>query len=199
MPDDPRGPVEPVARALEACPPRLVGVQLRAKESSDRDVLDWGRTLRRITRRHESPLLVNRRADLAAILDADGVHLPERHISTDAVRSIGPATWLIGVSCHDRPGLEQAREAGADFAFMSPVFEVPNKGLPLGVDGFHEAIEGVGLPTFALGGIQPSHIGAVLRAGAAGVALRRPIHSADPRSSLTPYLRELDKHARRSA
>ena len=195
MPEDPRGPIEPVALALEGCRPGQVGVQLRAKASSDRQVVDWGRTLRRITRKHQCPLLVNRRADLAAIVDADGVHRPERHVGTDAVRAIGPTTWIVGVSCHDRLGLERARDQGADFAFLSPVFDVPNKGRPLGIEGYREAIEGVGIPTFALGGMQPSHVDPVLSAGGAGIAIRRAIHSKNPSHSVAPYLQELDKHA----
>jgi len=193
MPEDPRGPVEPIVRALEGCAPGLVGVQLRAKASSDRDVANWGRRLREVTRHTRSPLVVNRRADLAAIVEADGVHLPERHLGVAAVRSISEDRWMVGVSCHDRAGLEQARDDGADFAFLSPLFDVPGKARPLGIDAFRRAISGVGIPTFALGGIYPPHVSLAIRAGAAGIAIRRPVYAEDPSAALAAYLHELDK------
>jgi thiamine-phosphate pyrophosphorylase len=195
MPEDPRGPVAPIERSLEGVAPGLVGVQLRAKASSDREVLSWGRQLREVTRRRGCTFVVNRRADIAALVDADGVHLPEAHLGVPEVRSFGPSErWLVGVSCHDRQGLARAASEGADYAFLSPLFEVPGKAPPLGIEGFREAIGGVGIPTFALGGIQAVHVDPAIRAGAAGVALRRPAYAADPASTLSNYLRELDKH-----
>jgi thiamine-phosphate diphosphorylase len=193
MPEDPRGPVAPLEQALKHSPPGTTGVQLRAKESSDRQVVEWGHALRDLTRRHSAPLLVNRRADVASVIDADGVHLPEGHLGVERVRSLGSAAWLIGVSCHDPEGLRRAEAEGADFAALSPVSEVPGKAPPLGVEGFASAIEGVGIPTFALGGVQPAHVDCLIRAGAAGLALRRPAYSNDPAASLLAYLRELDK------
>jgi thiazole tautomerase (transcriptional regulator TenI) len=64
----------------------------------------------------------------------------------------------------------------------------------MGISAFERAIGGVGIPTFALGGVQPAHVEPVIRGGAAGVALRRPAYAADPAASLAAYLHELDKH-----
>lgn len=200
MPEDSRGPVAPIERALEGVAPGLIGVQLRAKASSDREVLSWGRQLREVTRRRGCTLVVNRRADIAALVDADGVHLTEAHLGVPQVRSFAPSGhWLVGVSCHDRAGLVRAASEGADYAFLSPLFEVPGKAAPLGIEGFSVAIGGVGIPAFALGGMQPVHVDPAIRAGAAGVALRRPAYAADPSSTLSNYLRELDKHGRAGA
>ena len=192
-PDHPRGLVAPIAQALEGCPPGLVGVQLRAKQASDRELLAWGRELRAITRAAGAPLTLNRRADLATIVGADGVHLPERGIAPAELRRHWPALKWIGVSRHDAPGLLRATDEGASFAFLSPVFEVPEKGAPLGVAGFIRAIAGVALPTYALGGLAAEHVRPLLSAGARGIALRRAIYDAeDPRDALSDLLRELD-------
>ena len=199
MPEDPRGPVEPIERALADCPPGEAGVQLRAKESSDRDILRWGRALREVTRRHQCPLLVNGRVDLAMLVEADGVHLPERNVGIDAVRALSQKPLFVGHSCHDRYALERARDAGADFAFLSPLFEVPGKAPPIGIEGFASAIDGVGIPTFALGGIEPMHVGPAIRGGAAGIALRRPIYRDSPSTSLAAYRHEFDKHSKTRA
>lgn len=192
-PDHPRGLVAPIAKALEDCPPQRVGVQLRAKQASDRELLAWGRELREITRAAGATLTLNRRADLASIVGADGVHLPERGIAPGEIRSHWPALKWIGVSRHDAAGLLRASDEGASFAFLSPVFEVPEKGTPLRVAGFGRAIAGVDLPTYALGGITAEHVCPLLAAGACGVAVRRAIYDAeDPRDALSGFLRELD-------
>lgn len=187
------GPVAPLAKALEDCPPGIVGVQLRAPEATDRELVAWGRSLRAITRDVGATLTVNRRLDIAEIVGADGVHLPERALSPGQARAHASGLRLVGVSRHDRPGLVEAAEQGASFAFLSPVFDVPDKALPMGIGGFRGAIAGVDLPTYALGGIDATTVPALLRAGARGIAVRRAIYDApDPKATLDALLGALD-------
>ena len=120
-PSHPDGPVAPVRRALEGCPPKVLGVQLRAKRASDRQIVQWGHALRAITRDIGCTLTVNRRADLAEIVDADGVHLPELGLPPTEIRERWPSFRMLGVSRHDRSGLASAERAGASYAFLSPV------------------------------------------------------------------------------
>ncbi len=193
-PTHPDGPIAPLIRALRGCPRGLVGVQLRAKEASDRDLVAWGRMLRAATADHGVVLTVNRRPDVAAIVGADGVHLPERSLAPREIRSAFPDIGLIGASRHDRNGLERATVEGASFAFLSPVFPVADKSEPIGIEGFADAIAGVGIPTYALGGIQIEHIQPLVAAGARGVAVRRAIYRApEPAAALASLLEELDK------
>ena len=195
-PEHPDGPVRPVVEALRACRGGVVGIQLRAKQSSDRELVAWGRALRTATHESGSLLIVNGRVDVAQIVDADGVHLPEHGLSVAAVRREWPEIALHGVSRHGRDGLEEAVREGAAFAFLSPVFPVPGKADPMGVEGFAAAIEGVEIPTYALGGIQPQHVGPLVAAGAAGFAVRRAIYDAkDPCAALRAFLDALDKNA----
>ena len=196
MPEATRGPVEPIAEALRGCEPGVVGVQLRAKASPDHDLVAWGRRLRSVTRAAGCPLVINGRPDVAQIVEAEGVHLPERGLPIAEVRAGWPTLALVGVSRHDRNGLLEARRGGADFAFLSPVFAVPEKSEPIGVDGFREAIAAVGIPTYALGGVNTEHVAALCRAGAAGVAVRRILHeAASPQTVLEAFLRTLDNSA----
>ena len=189
------GPVAPVQKALEGCPSEVIGVQLRAKRASDRQIVQWGHELRAITRDVGSALTVNRRPDLAEVVDADGVHLPELGLSPIEIRSHWSAFTMLGVSRHDRSGLAVAERALASYAFLSPVFNVPGKAPPLGLHGFRATIAGVELPTYALGGVRPEDLRPVLRAGATGVAIRRAVYAADrPAETIQAFLRELDKY-----
>lgn len=192
-PAHPDGPVAPIRRALGACPSGLVGVQLRAPNSPDRQLVAWAKDLRAITSDAGSLLSINRRPDVAQIVAADGLHLPERGFGPRDVARHFPRIGIVGVSRHDRAGLEAAMREGASYAFLSPVFEVPEKAAPLGVEGFAQAIEDVGIPTFALGGVTPERVRSLIGAGAVGIAVRRAIYCAsDPGRALRRFLRELD-------
>jgi len=193
-PSHPDGPVTPVRRALEGCRPGLVGVQLRAKRASDRQLVQWGRELREVTHASGSTLVVNRRVDVAQIVGADGVHLPELGLAMAGIRQQWPEFSMIGVSRHDRAGLMTAEQERATYAFLSPVFNVPGKAQPIGIHGFRNAIADVGIPTYALGGIGENDWRALLAAGAFGVAIRRGIYAvSEPGEALQRYVRELDK------
>jgi thiamine-phosphate diphosphorylase len=193
-PDHPDGPVDPVRRALENCPPGLVGVQLRAHGVPDRQVIDWGLELRALTLALGCALTVNRRMDVAQIVGADGVHLPESGLPLRDLREHWPAIRLLGVSRHDSVGLAAAERGGATYAFLSPVFTVPGKAAPIGIHGFRDAIADVDIPTYALGGIEAPDLKPLIAAGAFGVAIRRAIYGNDrPQESLGRFLSALDK------
>lgn len=193
QPENPRGPIVPLESALRNAPPGRVGVQLRAPGVADRRLVEWGHSLRALTAASGTVLTVNRRWDVAKIVAADGVHLPESGLSPAQIRDQWPEIRLIGVSRHDRAGLHRARTDGANFAFLSPVGDVPGKGKPMGVRGFSEAIAGVGIPTFALGGVGADEAGPLVAAGAHGLAARRAIyHAKDPEGALRRLVDAVD-------
>lgn len=194
-PARPGGPIAAVKQALEGRPGPRLGVQLRAKRVDDRQLLSWGRELRALTRERGCAFTVNGRADLAEILEADGVHLPETGLPIDEIRRRCPGAGMIGASRHDRDGLDAARRLGASYAFLSPVFDVPGKSAPLGIAGFAQAAHAVDLPVFALGGVRVAEISSLLEAGAHGVAVRRLVYeAANPAEVVQALLGALDKY-----
>jgi thiamine-phosphate pyrophosphorylase len=121
-------------------------------------------------------LIVGDRADVALAAGADGVQLGFR---SPPARRIRPwfAGW-IGVSCHSEPELRSAERGGADYAVLSPIFGVPQKGAPLGTALFAKLCEDLELPIVGLGGVDPTNAAAVRAAGAAGVAVIRSLRDA---------------------
>jgi thiamine-phosphate diphosphorylase len=122
-------------------------------------------------------VIVNSRPDIAEMAGARGVHLPESGLDPGAVRRAFPRL-AIGVSRHDRPGLERAVGEGADYALLGPVFGTPGKEAALGLVRFGDLIFGMSLPLLAVGGITPENAGLLIEQGAIGVAAIRPF--ADP-------------------
>lgn len=189
--DAPESIPSAVAAALSCAPPGRVAVQLRAKRSDERTLLELARALRRETQLRGAKLLINEHIDIARRVGADGVHLPERSIpASEARERLGPSA-CIGVSCHDADGLARAR--GASFACLSPVFASPGKGEPLGLPRFHELVEHAELPVFALGGVRPERAAALRAAGAAGLAVISAVFAQpDPARAVASFLEAWD-------
>lgn len=182
--------VDRTRAALGAAPPGRVAVQARAKGASARALAELASALLPVCRAAGAPLLVNDRADVARAIGADGVHLPERGLSVAQARAVlGQA--IVGRSCHARGGLDDAQRQGADYALLAPVEAVPGKGRPLGVQGFRDAVRGLELPVFALGGIEPAAVPRLRAAGAAGVAASRGVYRAAPAAAVGALLAAL--------
>jgi thiamine-phosphate pyrophosphorylase len=152
---------------------------LRLPEASGAELYRRARDLLERTRSHGASLVVGDRADVALAAGADGVQVGERSPPARKVRPWFPR-WL-GVSCHTEADLRRAQEAGADYAVLSPVFGVPQKGPPLGIPSFQRLRATVGIPVVALGGIDAENAPQAREAGADGVAVIRALRDvADP-------------------
>lgn len=192
--DGPVAPLAPLLASLRERPtPVPTAIQLRAKESTARQQLTWGQQLRSLTRAAGVGLLINTRVDVAKACSADGVHLPENGMPIEDARMLLGDKLLIGVSRHDRRGLLTAHAAGADFATLSPIWKVPGKNAPLGLETLGRLTGACPLPVLALGGIAADSIPQVIAAGAHGVAVCRAIYAAaSPERALHRLLHFLD-------
>lgn len=188
------GSVRAALAALASADAARVAVQLRAKVLPRDDLKQAARELREITREAGVSLLINGDVDLARECGSDGVHLPESGLSPRAARlQLGAAAWL-GVSCHDSAGLARAADGGASYATLSPVFESPGKGAPLGLERFSEWSGAARLPVIALGGVTAESAAQLRAAGAAGVAVIRSVLGApDPAYALRELLQAWSK------
>jgi len=145
-------------------------IQVRAKRLPARNLAALAANV--VAAARGVPVLVNTRADVALACGAQGVHLPSDGLSAKLVRSMVPAGFLIGVSCHSGDELIRAEREGADFAVYGPVFTTPSHpdATPPGLDALAAAARLVRLPIYALGGISAENAPLCLAAGAAGVA-----------------------------
>jgi thiamine-phosphate pyrophosphorylase len=144
-----------------------VAVQHRHPGADDRLFLEQARALAALCTRHRAPLFINRRLDIARLVDAH-LHLPSSGLEVAAVKAYLPGRW-VSLAVHDA---SQA-QPGADLALLSPVFPPGSKPHdtrpPLGVAGFKTLAQALTCPAFALGGVTLETAGQL--AGAAGVAV----------------------------
>ncbi len=145
-----------------------------------------------LARVHGTALLVHQRADIAAAVGADGVHLTSAAPDVRAARAVLRAGQVIGVSCHALADARAAAAAGADYVFLGPVFATPSKaqyGPPLGLDVLRETCASVECAVIGIGGIDATNAAEVRRAGAAGIAAIRAIFEVADVRAATAALR----------
>ena len=173
-----------------ACENKISLVQIREKRLPARFVFELASEAALVTRKTETKLLVNDRADIALAANADGVHLTENSLSTEIIRRNFPTDFTVGVSVHSLVSAEIARRQKADFATFSPVFTSPNKGKPQGLEKLREVCEKMSdFPVIALGGIDENNYKSVLEAGASGFAAIRFLNAAENLRKLAARLR----------
>jgi thiamine-phosphate pyrophosphorylase len=166
-------------------------VQIREKSSSDRALLEHARRVRAWTTEVGALLILNDRPDLAVLAEADGVHLGQDDLTVREARRIVGPDRIVGVSTHS---IEQARQAvldGADYIGVGPVFPSTTKSFEafVGLELVRQVASEISLPWYAIGGIGGERIGAVVQAGAKGVAVSSAICSAEDPREATRHLR----------
>ncbi|KTS24945.1 thiamine monophosphate synthase [Methylobacterium indicum] len=116
-------------------------------------------------------LTIGRDVELAAQVGAAGVQLGDAAAVAPARVRLGRGA-LLGVSAHSLAEVRAAREAGADYVTLSPIFltaSKPGYGPALGLAALGKAA--ALMPVVALGGIDPTTAPSCRAAGAATVAV----------------------------
>lgn len=168
-------------------------VQIREKDLSSRKLFDLAVSARGLAERGQARILINDRLDVALAAGLDGVHLGQQSIAPEFIRLRVPnEDFLIGVSTHTLPEVEQAHRRGVSFLVFGPVFLSPSKALygpPAGIENLKEACGFSKVPVFALGGINQQNYSDCLGAGATGIAGIRLFQS--DRKSVAKLVQEI--------
>jgi thiamine-phosphate pyrophosphorylase len=165
-------------------------VQLREKAMSARKRYDLGLELRELTRDAGVPLIVNDRIDLAAAIDADGVHLGDDDLPIAVAREQLGAEAIVGRSVSTPAAAREAERAGADYLGVGAVYPTDSKdtdpeGTEIGLDRIEAVDAAVEVPFVGIGGVKPDNAAAVIEAGADGVAVISAVTAADDPEAAT--------------
>jgi thiamine-phosphate pyrophosphorylase len=167
------GGEEPLAQAAAALDGGAAVLQLRVKDRPAAEVLAQAVALVALAR-GRALVIVNDRADLAALAGADGVHLGEEDLPVAAARAVVGPDLLVGRSTRTLEDGRAALAAGADHVGFGPVFTTSSKSIaepPRGLAMLAEVASRLPAPVVAIGGIGLDTIGAVAGAGAAAAAV----------------------------
>lgn len=123
---------------------------------------------------HGPCVILNDRADLAALANVHGVHVGQQDTPPTTVRRIvGAASW-VGVSTHTDEQVRAAEAGPADYIAIGPVFPTATKSDPepvVGLEGIRRARALTTKPLVAIGGITRMNARSAIDAGADAIAV----------------------------
>jgi thiamine-phosphate pyrophosphorylase len=148
--------------------PRGSMVILRTRDAARRGAL--AAKLRALAKARGLKFLIANDPDLAARIDADGIHLPESDARQAAHWRARHAHWIITASAHSLAAIVAARHA--DAVIVAPVFPTASHpgGKVLGAQRLRLIGQQSPLPVYALGGIDTHTVQNLQGAKLAGIA-----------------------------
>lgn len=183
---------------LEAAKSAIVGgadcLQLREKEMDGGELLRRARLLVELCRQNDVLCIINDRADVAVLSDADGVHVGQSDLSVrDARKIVGEK--LVGVSTHEIAHARKAVEEGADYIGVGPIFRSPTKprDFVAGLDYARQVAGEIPLPAVGIAGITIDNLDQVLATGLKAVAVTQAVvGAADVKGAAREFSSKLD-------
>ena len=173
-------------------------IQLRAKHLASGPLLELCELAVREAAPYRAAIIVNDRADLAALSGAAGVHVGQDDLAPAAARALVGADAIVGYSTHTVQQIQDAVSEPVSYIAVGPVFGTRSKATgydAVGLELVTAAARAAGaIPIVAIGGITLESAPAVLAAGAASVAVIGDLLAGnDPAGRVAAYRRILDR------
>lgn len=169
-------------------------VQLREKNASTRLFVEEARALKQMLAPLGVALAINDRLDVALAVGADVLHVGQSDMRVEDVRRIAGEKLAVGLSITCEQDMLRPDAQAADYLGVGPIFAQqtkPDATPPLGVEGFRALMRHARKPVIAIGGLTAANSGAVLAAGADGLAVVSAIVAADDPEAATREFAEL--------
>jgi len=167
-------------------------VQVRTKGIDDRARLAAASAVLDAAQATGATCIVNDRIDIALAAGAHGVHLGAEDLPASIARRLLGTGAIVGATCRNPEDARRAEDEGASYLGVGPVHATSTKsGLPdpMGPQGVERIAAAVAIPVIAIAGVTAANAGAVLDAGAWGVAVVGAVYGADdPVASLHELL-----------
>jgi len=180
-----------LARAYLSGGARLL--QLRAKDLGGAAFLALATAIVGDGQESGGQVIINDRADIAALSGAAGVHVGQDDLSVDDVRRIVGAEAIVGLSTHTHAQVEDAIGQAISYVAIGPVFGTVTKatgydavGLQM-VRNAHALASARGIPVVAIGGITLERVKSVWDAGAASAAVISDLLVDDPAARVAQF------------
>jgi thiamine-phosphate pyrophosphorylase len=173
-------------------------IQVRAKHLASGPFLTLCERTVALVRPFGGFVIVNDRADLAAMAAASGVHVGQEDLSPADARAVVGIDAVIGLSTHSVDQIVASTREPISYLAVGPVFGTASKDTgynPVGLELVRAAAgHAAGRPVVAIGGITLDTAPSVIAAGATSVAVIGDLCAAeDPEQRAAAYVRTLTR------
>ncbi len=194
-------PILPLEQLLFATERALDGgvdlLQLSA-EKETQDITVLASVLSGLAKKHDIPFLVNNSLDLAAKVEADGVHFDAYDVSPKDARQVLGKDAVVGYTVNvELERIKWAEQVNADYVSFCSIFHQCTGGsCPIvSLDTVKNAASNTKIPVFAAGGINLDNLFAVLEAGVGGVVVTSAIlKSENPEKTAKAFKQIIDRY-----
>jgi len=168
-------------------------IQLRDKNATTKQLLEWAFKLREMTNGTNTLLIINDRVDVALACGADGVHVGDEDMPVAVARKLVGKNMLIGKSVDNVEQAVEAERDGADYVSIGAIFPTstkPDAAQAVGLDMLRAVKVAVKIPVVAIGGINHENAQHVIKAGADAIAvISAVVNSDDPLNAVEELVR----------
>jgi thiamine-phosphate pyrophosphorylase len=167
-------------------------VQIREKTADTLDFYNLALKVKEITEKHDVPLIINDRVDVALAVDADGVHVGQSDMPCDVTRALVGHNKIVGVSAATIEEAKKAEKDGADYIGAGAVFPTATKddAPKITKKDLKEIVDSIDIPVVAIGGINMNNAHELNDTGIAGLSVVSAIMSSqNPKKSSEELLK----------
>ena len=167
-------------------------VQIREKTADTLDFYNLALKVKEITEKHNVPLIINDRVDVALAVDAEGVHVGQSDMPCDVTRALVGPDKIVGVSAATIEEARKAESDGADYIGAGAVFPTATKddAPKITKKDLKEIVESISIPVVAIGGITLNNAHELNDTGIAGLSVVSAIMSSEnPKKSSEELLK----------
>ena len=174
-------------------------LQIRAKNLASGPLLILCEDAVHAASSYHASVIVNDRADIAAITQAAGVHVGQEDLAPADARQLVGREAIVGFSTHTVEQIEAAIREPITYLAVGPVFGTRTKDTGYSAVGLELVAAAArlagGLPVVAIGGITIETAVSAIAAGATSVAVIGDLLATDnPRGRVAAYLQRLEQH-----
>lgn len=156
-------------------------VQLREKDISSLDFYNLAVSVKKITDKHNVPLIINDRIDIALAVDAAGVHVGQSDIPANVARKIIGEDKILGISAATLEEAKLAEAEGADYLGIGAVFPTDTKkdARSVSIELLGEIKKSLTVPVVGIGGINENNAELLKQSKIDGIAVVSAILGKD--------------------
>lgn len=160
-------------------------IMYRETAIPDKVKVEIAHKIRALCDEYGATLIINDRADIAQVVEADGVHLGQDDIHPQDARHILGENAIIGKTTHNPDEVIEAINEGVDYITFEPV--------PQNDDTVESYIgwvsENIDIPVFFTGEINLNNVNELIQKGAKKVALTEALmYAASPEQTARKFL-----------